>query len=35
MFKIIGWKKGEPLNGINTYKVSMEPCYSANAPVFV
>ncbi len=33
-YKIFGFKKSEPLNGINTYSVSMKPCYSTNTPAF-
>ncbi len=29
--KIIGWKKSEPLAGINMVKVTAKPCYSTNA----
>jgi hypothetical protein len=30
--KIFGFKKGEPLNGVNTFTVTAKPCFSANAP---
>jgi hypothetical protein len=33
--KIIKFSKGEPLNGIDTYNVSAEPCYSPNPAIFV
>jgi hypothetical protein len=33
-YKVQEFKKGEPLNGINTYNVVIEPCYSANPAVF-
>ncbi len=29
--KIIGWKKSEPLSGINMVKVTAKPCYSTNS----
>ena len=29
-FKVTGFNKGEPLNGINTYDVVMKPCFSTN-----
>jgi hypothetical protein len=31
--KVTGFKKGEPLNGVNTHTVTLEPCYSANPVV--
>ena len=33
-FKVFGFKKGEPLNGINTWDVEMARCYSANPIIF-
>jgi hypothetical protein len=32
VYKMFGFKKGEPLNGINKYTVTIKPCYSANPP---
>ena len=29
-FKVFGFKKAEPWNGINTYDVSVKPCYTTN-----
>jgi hypothetical protein len=34
-YKIIGWKKSEPIKDVNTFDVEMERCYSANPVVVV
>ena len=31
-YKITGFKKGETVDGINTYEITAEPCYSNNDP---